>query len=33
MLDAVIDYLPSPSDVPAIKGIIPDTEEEVDTSF
>ncbi|MFC0559079.1 elongation factor G [Halalkalibacter alkalisediminis] len=29
MLDAVLDYLPSPVDVPAIKGIIPDTEEEV----
>jgi elongation factor G len=29
MLDAVIDYLPSPLDVPAIKGIVPGTEEEV----
>ncbi|MEA3319839.1 MAG: elongation factor G [Bacillota bacterium] len=29
MLDAVIDYLPAPTDVPAIKGIIPDTEDEV----
>lgn len=29
MLDAVIDYLPSPVDVPAIQGIVPDTEEEV----
>ncbi|WP_332696571.1 elongation factor G [Halalkalibacter lacteus] len=29
MLDAVLDYLPSPLDVPAIKGIIPDSEEEV----
>ncbi|MCM3164470.1 MULTISPECIES: elongation factor G [Bacillaceae] len=29
MLDAVIDYLPAPIDVAAIKGIIPDTEEEV----
>ncbi|NRG45780.1 elongation factor G [Bacillus sp. CRN 9] len=29
MLDAVIAYLPSPLDVPAIKGTIPDTEEEV----
>ncbi|MCA1032759.1 elongation factor G [Bacillus timonensis] len=29
MLDAVIDYLPSPIDVPAIKGTLPDTEEEV----
>jgi elongation factor G len=30
MLDAVIDYLPSPLDVPAIKGILPDTEEEIE---
>ncbi|MBM6616134.1 elongation factor G [Bacillus suaedaesalsae] len=29
MLDAVIDYLPSPLDVPAIKGILPDSDEEV----
>jgi elongation factor G len=29
MLDAVLDYLPSPLDVPAIKGTLPDTEEEV----
>jgi elongation factor G len=29
MLDAVIDYLPSPVDVPAIKGTLPDTDEEV----
>lgn len=29
MLDAVIDYLPSPLDVPAIKGTLPDTDEEV----
>jgi elongation factor G len=29
MLDAVIDYLPSPLDVPAIKGTTPDTDEEV----
>lgn len=27
MLDAVIDYLPSPLDVPAIKGILPNGEE------
>ena len=26
LLDAVIDYLPSPLDIPAIKGILPDTE-------
>ncbi|WP_042353186.1 elongation factor G [Bacillus massiliigorillae] len=29
MLDAVIDYLPSPLDVPAIKGTIPQSDEEV----
>ena len=29
MLDAVVDYLPSPVEVPAIKGIHPDTEEEM----
>jgi elongation factor G len=29
LLDAVVDYLPSPVDVPAIKGIDPDTGEEV----
>ena len=28
MLDAVIDYMPSPVDIPPIKGIVPDTEEE-----
>ncbi|HFU3703646.1 TPA: elongation factor G [Streptococcus suis] len=28
MLDAVIDYLPSPIDIPAIKGINPDTDAE-----
>ena len=30
VLDGVIDYLPSPTDIPAIKGILPDTEEETD---
>ena len=30
MLDAVIDYLPSPLDVPAIKGTLPDTDEVVE---
>lgn len=30
MLDAVIDYLPAPIDVPAIKGTLPDSEEEVE---
>lgn len=29
MLDAVIDYLPAPTDVPAIKGTLPDSDEEV----
>lgn len=29
MLDAVIDYLPSPVDVPAIKGTLPDSDEEI----
>lgn len=28
MLDAVIDYLPSPLDIPPVKGINPDTEQE-----
>jgi elongation factor G len=30
LLDAVVDYLPSPVEVPAIKGIDPKTEEEVE---
>ncbi|MFF2533557.1 elongation factor G [Brevibacillus sp. NPDC058079] len=30
MLDNVVTYLPSPVDIPAIKGTLPDTEEEVD---
>ena len=30
LLDAVLDYLPAPTDIPAIKGIIPDTGEEVE---
>jgi elongation factor G len=29
MLDAVVDYLPSPTEVPAIRGHLPDSEEEV----
>jgi elongation factor G len=29
LLDAVIDYLPSPADVPPVKGIDPDNEEEI----
>ncbi len=28
LLDAIVDYMPSPLDVPAIKGVNPDTEEE-----
>ncbi len=28
LLDAVVDYLPSPLDVPAIKGVLPDTDTE-----
>ncbi|WP_226633301.1 elongation factor G [Novosphingobium profundi] len=28
LLDAVVDYMPSPIDVPAIKGVLPDSEEE-----
>lgn len=30
MLDAVIDYLPAPTDIAAITGTVPDTEEEVE---
>ena len=30
MLDAIVDYLPSPLDVPAIKGVNPKTDEEED---
>ncbi|OIJ17134.1 translation elongation factor G [Anaerobacillus alkalilacustris] len=29
LLDAVLDYLPAPTDVPAIKGTLPDSDEEV----
>src|SRR5699024_435689 len=29
LLDAVINYLPAPTDVPPIEGIVPETEEEV----
>jgi elongation factor G len=29
LLDAVVDYMPSPLDIPAITGVIPDTEEVV----
>jgi elongation factor G len=27
MLDAVVDYLPSPTDIPAVKGVNPDTQQ------
>ena len=30
LLDAIVDYCPSPLDIPAAKGINPDTEEEVE---
>ena len=30
LLDGVIDYLPAPTDIPAIKGVVPGTEEEVE---
>jgi elongation factor G len=30
LLDAIVDYMPSPLDVPSIKGIDPDTDEEVE---
>ena len=30
MLDAVVDYMPSPLDIPPIKGVIPGTEKEED---
>ncbi len=30
LLDAIVDYMPAPTDVPAIKGVDPDTDEEVE---
>ena len=30
LLDAVIDYMPSPLDIPAIKGVVPNSEEETE---
>ncbi len=30
MIDAVVDYMPSPIDIPSIKGILPDSGEEVE---
>ena len=29
LLDAVVDFLPSPLDVESVKGIVPDSEEEL----
>mgnify|MGYP000714178871 CR=1 FL=1 len=29
LLDAIVDYMPAPTDVPSIKGVNPETEEEV----
>lgn len=28
LIDAIVDYMPSPIDIPPVKGILPDTEEE-----
>lgn len=30
LLDAIIDYMPAPTDIPAIKGVVPGTDEELD---
>ncbi len=30
LLDAVIDYMPAPTDIPAIKGVNPETDEEIE---
>jgi elongation factor G len=30
VLDAVVDYLPAPTDIPAIQGINPDTDEHIE---
>ena len=30
LLDAIVDYMPAPTDVPAMKGVDPDTNEEVE---
>ncbi len=30
LLDAVVDFLPSPVDVPAIKGVLPDSDEQIE---
>ena len=31
LLDAIVDFMPAPTDVPAIKGVNPDTEEEMES--
>lgn len=30
LLDGVVDYLPAPTDIPAIKGVVPGTDEEIE---
>ncbi len=30
LLDAIIDYMPAPTDIPAIKGVNPETDEEIE---
>ena len=30
LLDAIVDYMPAPTDVPSIKGVNPETEEEIE---
>ena len=30
LLDAIVDYMPAPTDIPAIKGVDPDTDEEME---
>ena len=30
LLDAIVDYMPAPTDVPAIKGVDPETGDEVE---
>jgi elongation factor G len=30
LLDAIIDYLPAPTDIPAVRGIVPDTDDVVE---
>ena len=33
LLDAIVDYMPAPTDIEAIKGVNPDTGEEEASSF